>query len=231
MNTNAWPPPYQLRTHTRAKRVNFRVTPRDGLIVTVPKRFRLHHLPTLLAEHRHWIETQLRRIDFTAHSILPTEITLPALSQTLPLHYKEEIGRLSLSTLPGGELLCKGPITPAGVMRLLHRWLKIQAERHLTPKVLALSESTGLTFSCVKFRDQQTRWGSCNTKGVINLNYKLLFLSADLAQHIILHELCHTQEMNHSVRFWRLLARFDANWQVNRRIIKTAMEWVPAWAK
>ncbi len=231
MSNNLWPPPYQLKTNARAKRVNFRITPREGLIVTVPKRFRLQHLPDILAEHRQWIEMQLSRIDLTAQHVLPLEVVLTAISETFPISYQEQLGRLCLSRLPSGGLLLKGPITLEGVRRLLHRWLKLQAENYLAPWVEALSQATGLTYSSVRFRDQQTRWGSCNTEGVINLNYKLLFLSTDLAKHIILHELCHTREMNHSARFWRLVSRFDPDWQHNRREVKTAMTFVPGWAK
>ena len=231
MSESLWPPPYQLKTNARAKRVNFRISPREGLIVTVPKRFRLQHLPGILAEHRRWIETQLSRIDLSAQQTLPLEVNLPALSQTFPLRYQEQLGRLCLSILPTGELLMKGPISLDGVIRLLHRWLKLQAENVLTPLTQALSQATGLTYSTVRFRDQQTRWGSCNTEGAINLNYKLLFLPAELAKHIILHELCHTEEMNHGARFWRLVSRFDPNWQHHRRQVKTAMKFVPAWAR
>lgn len=231
MSNNLWPPPYQLKTNARAKRVNFRITPREGLIVTVPKRFRLHHLPAILAEHRQWIETQLSRIDLTAQHTLPLEVVLTAISETFPISYQEQLGRLCLSRLSSGELLLKGPITLEGVRRLLHRWLKLQAEKHLAPWVEALSQATGLTYSSVHFRDQQTRWGSCNAEGKINLNYKLLFLSPELAKHIILHELCHTKEMNHSARFWRLVSCFDPHWQHNRREIKNAMIFVPYWAQ
>ena len=55
----------------------------------------------------------------------------------------------------------------------------------------------------VSVRDQKTRWGSCSSKGNLNFNYKILFLDSDLADYIIVHELCHLKEMNHGVNFWQ----------------------------
>ena len=58
-------------------------------------------------------------------------------------------------------------------------------------------------YNIVAVRDQKTRWGSCSSKGNLNFNYKILFLDSDLADYIIVHELCHLKEMNHGANFWQ----------------------------
>jgi hypothetical protein len=65
----------------------------------------------------------------------------------------------------------------------------------------------GFTFGTVSIRDQRSRWGSCSSKGNLNFNYRIALLPAHLADYIVVHELCHRGEFNHSQRFWDLVAQ------------------------
>jgi predicted metal-dependent hydrolase len=72
----------------------------------------------------------------------------------------------------------------------------------------------------VYIRNQKSRWGSCSSKGNLNFNYKIVFLPHELADYIIVHELCHIQEMNHSKRFWTLVAQQIPNYEELQKILK-----------
>ena len=65
----------------------------------------------------------------------------------------------------------------------------------------------GFSYNAIRIKNQKTRWGSCSKKGNLNFNYKILFLSALVRNYIIVHELCHLKEFNHSKKFWNLVAR------------------------
>ncbi len=72
----------------------------------------------------------------------------------------------------------------------------------------------------INIRNQKTRWGSCSKKGSINFNYKIALLPARLADYIIIHELCHLSEFNHSPNFWNLVARAAPDYLEIRRELK-----------
>ena len=67
--------------------------------------------------------------------------------------------------------------------------------------------SYGFSFNAITIRDQRSRWGSCSRKGNLNFNYRTLFLPASYQDYIIVHELCHLQEFNHSKKFWELVGK------------------------
>ncbi|MCX6753624.1 MAG: M48 family metallopeptidase [Candidatus Nomurabacteria bacterium] len=73
----------------------------------------------------------------------------------------------------------------------------------------------------VVIRNQKTRWGSCSKKGNLNFNYKIALLSPEAADYIIVHELCHLKEFNHSERFWDLVARAIPDYKAIRSSLRT----------
>ena len=89
--------------------------------------------------------------------------------------------------------------------------LKQKAQAILPVKLAELAGLYGFTFSAVRIRKSRSRWGSCSTKKIINLSFYLLLLPGHLIEYVLLHELCHTVEMNHSPAFWALLNRCTQN--------------------
>ena len=83
--------------------------------------------------------------------------------------------------------------------------LRAQAARDLPPQLHALAAVHGLDVRRVSIRNQRSRWGSCSARGHIALNYRLLLMPPDVREYILVHELMHLKQPNHSIRFWRLV--------------------------
>jgi predicted metal-dependent hydrolase len=99
-------------------------------------------------------------------------------------------------TLPAGDL------RPA-VMAML----RALAQRELPGRQRALAAEHGLRVTRVSIRNQQSRWGSCASSGAINLNWRLVQMPTEVRDYVLVHELMHLREANHSRRFWRHVAK------------------------
>lgn len=96
-------------------------------------------------------------------------------------------------------------------LRKVIRNTMAKAARAVLPQRLeALARKHGFSYSRCTLRDVHTRWGSCSSRGSINLSIYLMMLPDELVDYVILHELCHTVEMNHSNRFWALMDKVTA---------------------
>jgi len=84
---------------------------------------------------------------------------------------------------------------------------KERARSLVKERIKEINQFYDFSFNRIAIRDQKTRWGSCSSQSNLNFNYRILFLPDDLVDYLIVHELCHLQEMNHSSGFWNLVAQ------------------------
>ncbi|HXH03420.1 MAG TPA: SprT family zinc-dependent metalloprotease [Candidatus Competibacteraceae bacterium] len=222
---------FRLRVSARARQARLRFHPQRGLEVVIPPGYDPARVAVLLARHRHWItEQHARHATALAEAVRPpAALELRAVDERWALHW-EAGGRPALRVPADGRLLLRGVNADHVAARvLLRRWLMRRAQAILAPWLERLAQETGLSYHAFAIRQQRSRWGSCSAQGNISLNSKLLFLPPELVQHVLLHELCHTVELNHSPRFWTLLARFDADWREARERLRAAWRYVPGW--
>ena len=228
-----WPPAYLLKRHARARHVKLKASPSHGLEIVVPTRFNLKNIPAILEENKLWIQKRLHEIQATIPKDegLPTVLHLRALNQSFIIHYlKSNNKKIKLFERHQGELVLMGDVTDhEQCKKILTIWIKRRAQLFLSQLLQTLSQETQLKFTEVVIRGQRTRWGSCSSSGLISLNYKLIFLPSHLTRHILIHELCHTIHLNHSAKFWRLVASFDAQWKAHNREIRQSENLVPYW--
>jgi hypothetical protein len=228
---------YCLRESRRARRVSLRVTPEHGLEIVVPSGFNPARLPSILEPKRAWIRAALERIapvrellGYGAAWRLPSEIHLAALGRTWQVIARASSAGVRLRAR-GDTLEVRGRVNDECACRAaLARWLLRQAREHLLPRLRELSARTGLRYRRAGIRRQRTRWGSCSRHGTISLNARLLFLDPALVDYVLLHELCHLRELNHSRRFWALVAAHDAGFRAHDRALREGWKRVPRWA-
>jgi predicted metal-dependent hydrolase len=99
--------------------------------------------------------------------------------------------------------------------------LRALAREQLPARLAALAAANGLSVAGVTIRNQRSRWGSCSRDGRIALNFRLVQMPFEVADYVLLHELMHLEQQNHSIRFWRLVERVCPGFRSAERWLKT----------
>jgi predicted metal-dependent hydrolase len=102
------------------------------------------------------------------------------------------------------------------------RELRARAARELPPRLLELARRHGLTVARVSIRNQRWRWGSCNRAAHICLNWRLVTMPEWVRDYVLIHELMHLKRMDHSPKFWKLVAAACPDYQDARRWLRSA---------
>ena len=228
-----------VRVSPRARRVRLVMSAGDGLVVVVPRGFDRGRVPEILARHEQWIDRARRKVEAQYPSAqrcseLPVRIDLPAVAETWVVEYvcahSRTAGVRVATSARERRLVLRGHVDDVEACRAaLLRWLNRRARAVLVPRLEALAADHGFLFERVSIRQQRSRWGSCSCRRTISLNARLLFFPSDLVDYVLIHELCHTVELNHSPRFWRVLEEHHPGSVVFRRRLRKASDHLPSW--
>lgn len=172
--------PVRLRRNARSRYIRLRITPKEQSLPDGGKTRIAVTLP-LLASWRSGIAFFLSKKDWIVRTLARQEKLAAQYNDDVPAFASEE------------EQV---------------RWiegLRAEAKRTLPPRLAELAAANGFTYNRLFIKHNRTNWGSCSTRGNINLNLNLIRLPQELQDYVMLHELCHLQEMNHGPRFHALL--------------------------
>ena len=128
-------------------------------------------------------------------------------------------GRRILVELPKGKTIHDGYVTQK-VKEAVAAALRLEAKSYLPRRLAHLAEEHGYSYERVRFSHASGRWGSCSSNGTISLNIALMKLPFELIDYVIIHELAHTKEMNHSHAFWHLVGKADPAYQAHRKELR-----------
>jgi predicted metal-dependent hydrolase len=232
-------PDYRLRVTPWARGISLRVTVTGALEVVAPRRYSPRTIAGLLLREAAWIRTAqadaaTRRQALPPPPVwqLPPEIALPAVGLRWPVTVRPTAARgVRVIDANSDGLVVAGSIAdPAACRRALRRWLIQQGQVHLLPRLATVSHGCGLPYARSAVRLARSRWGSCSRGASISLNARLRLVPPAVVDYVLVHELCHTREPNHSPAFWRLVARYCPAYPDHRATLRAAGRQLPAWA-
>jgi len=200
---------------SKFRRLSVRMAPDKGIWVNIPNGFSFSQGEAMVKENKSWILSQLPRIKKreAARTIFTASKPFATRYHKLQIHRSPQPqlkARLSDGSL---HILCPEQLkeTDAQVQEFISRavieTLRREAQQYLPQRIEQLARKFGFRYHSVKIRNARTRWGSCSGEDHISLNLHLMRLPQHLLDYVILHELCHTIEKNHSSKFWALMKR------------------------
>jgi predicted metal-dependent hydrolase len=197
----------RLRRHRRARRYTLRIHPSDReAILTMPPRGTLAEAKDFAQRHGGWIAARLGRLPKAAPFHHGAVIPLRGVAHRI-VHRAGERGTAWTETRDSGErILCV-----AGGLeyldRRVHDFLKREARRDLQKAAQRYADTLGVKVKRLSIRDQSSRWGSCTSSGSLSFSWRLILAPPFVLDYLAAHEVAHLVEMNHSPRFWKVVAR------------------------
>src|SRR5450432_2628872 len=202
--------------HSRARRYLLRLRPDGTARVTIPRNGSIRAARDFVSRNVGWLEQQFQCL--VARPKIPDTWNLGT-----KILFRGELvriepdagGSICFSTERMNVSNAQADLRPAIQKRLRHL-----ASEELPPRVMELAALHGVNVSRVTVRNQKSRWGSCSRRGTISLNWRLIKSPGFVRDYIILHELAHRRQMNHSEKFWQEVARLCPDYLQGERWLK-----------
>ncbi len=211
------PEPFIHRKNARARSVSISLASDGTVVVTTPPRFPARLLPMYVSQASEWIEEHRTKLQSKPQLLTNTSVFV------FGKEYEIKVGDSFDGTVKLGTAnITLNPVSPgsAHARLLLEKWLITQAREYVLTRVGVLAKKMGVTFADVRFKQQKTRWGSCSSDKNLNFNWKLIHAPKEVIDYVIIHELAHTEHMNHGTRFWEFVAKFDPDHPLHRGWLK-----------
>lgn len=195
------------------KTVTLRIN-ETGLIVNAPFIVSRNYIYALVMKKKEWVLSKLTLFNTQDNnSVIKNEGSIKILNQPYQFSISQGKDNVSLE-----ENIChittKNINDSQHIKKLFIKWLKNYALNYFEQEVKHLAKHHGFKFKEVKVSSAKTRWGTCNGKGTIRLNWRLILSSTEVINYVICHELCHLSHMNHSHKFWSLVAQICPDYKI-----------------
>jgi len=209
---------YGVRTSQRAKRISVRYSLSNGLEVVYPPGLRQPDPEALLRERSAWVLSAIDKFRSASFSKPRRDyrageaFLFRGKSVRLKLESAPSLNQIT-ARLKDRQLVVAFPepalnANCAEIRQAIERFYRAQAQHYLPMRAEELAHKHGFKFARVRIKNQKTRWGSCSAKRNINLNMRLMMAPDGAIDYVIIHELCHLRELNHSAAFWALVESY-----------------------
>ena len=204
-----------IRNH-RARRYLLKLCPDGSVRLTIPRRGSIIEGRRFAERNTDWLARQLEKL--SANPVKPGQWLIET-----EIFFRGELvriepdadGSIRFSTERLNVSDAQSDLRPA-----IQNHLRNLASEELPPRVLELAALHGVNVSRVSVRNQKSRWGSCSRRGTISLNWRLIQSPGFVRDYIILHELAHRRQMNHSEKFWQEVERLYPDYSQAERWLK-----------
>ena len=203
------------KTNKQIKRIGISLENRDEIIVKTPLKFKAHQIREIILSHKSWILRTIQRVELKGKFDFVCGGTIPYLGNDYPLELRKESEIRGVRVIFDCErflFFYNDAIDVENEYLLffdaLKNFYKKNAQKVIDPLFDELCFVTKLYPQGISYRYAKRQWGSCSYKNDISINYMLLQFAPTTIKYVVLHELCHVEEKNHSARFYNLVSLY-----------------------
>ncbi|MBE6055032.1 MAG: M48 family metallopeptidase [Clostridium sartagoforme] len=198
------------------KNISIKLDANGELIVSAPIDISISYIEKLLIKKQNWILSNINKIK---NSNINNENKILFLGRVFSI--KIELSNDESVYIDGDFIIIKSNNIDTDYVKFkLSNWLKDQANIIVMKRTKDLSINYGLFPSKIIIKNQKSRWGSCNTKQEVRLNWRLVLMPYHVMDYIITHELCHLVHMNHGREFWNLVYSYNSNYKESKKWLR-----------
>ena len=205
----------------KRKTLSITIGKNGEIIVKAPIFLSENKINEFIDKKKNWIEkhtTKIKNINRQFSDVISTRKIL----LFNDLYNVEEINNLKQTTFQNNTLYIKPCKTLEERELLIKKWYLKNAKEILSNRLEYFSNIMNLEYKSFKLTNAKTKWGSCSTLKKIDLNWRLIMLKSELQDYVIVHELCHLLEMNHSDRFYKCVESVLKDYKKRRNDIKNS---------
>ena len=203
---------------SRRRSIALVVCPDATLVVRAPMKISLGYIQDLVFRKRLWINKKKRQALKNGPPARAKEFINGEEFLYLGERYKLKIG--AVKKIEVGEHLFFPTKYLNKARAKMIEWYKQKARKEITERVIILSRVTGWNFKSISITSAKTRWGSCGAKGSINFTWKLIMAPLNVIDYVVVNELAHTVERNHSARFWDKVAVVLPDYKIRQKWLR-----------
>ncbi|MDT8310516.1 MAG: SprT family zinc-dependent metalloprotease [Methylophaga sp.] len=194
----------------------------DEVSLHLPKRVPLWLGKQFAAKQQDWLNARLLIAGQQTKRLFTADSEQPYLGISYPLQLNPNLKQRRQLIFNDQQFNLKLPTNSSAkvIKNALMRGYRQLAEVYLPDRCQQLADLTGLQPKRIQLRSYKARWGSCNARGEVQLNWLLIQAPPAVIDYVIIHELCHLQQMNHSANFWQLVEQFAADYRDHRSWLK-----------
>jgi predicted metal-dependent hydrolase len=204
---------------SRRRTIALVITSEAQLIVRAPLRASAAMIDELVREKQGWIRKTIARIkqrpQATTHVYAEGEVFF-FLGREYPLHFVDD-GRAAIERT---DRLCVSRTLQPDIRHRLKRWYVLEAEKEIRARCMWFSMTTGYTPVSVRISDARQRWGSCTSTGGLNFSWRLIQAPLEIVDYVIVHELVHLKQHDHSKKFWNKVRDIMPDYELRRKWLR-----------
>jgi len=206
---------YQIKRSSRSLSLRISINAKAEIIVSAPKFMPEFMIRKFVENQKTWIEANLTKVKKNQIPVKNDELYI--FDKKYQVIINDQADKMGIFVR--GEKIFVNNLskkTPTKIAQQIEEFLKKTASKYIATRTQILAKQMNINYQRISLRQQSSRWGSCSSRGNLNFNWRLVHYSPAIIDYVIIHELAHRLEMNHSKKFWAIVKKHDSEYLIHK---------------